>query len=166
MSRMTAMETSREHRRRLLTSLSPTVQNYPSLLTVLDGREYASLMWHLFALGSLQCAREEFRTPPHVNNTVQPFFKAEMTPCLFANLFIFYLFFGEKGRASLMMMMMKWRPHNPGPRQLPPWNSSNIEHFILTYSYGGKSYTTYCYLVLCTELLPNYSFATFTYVNS
>ena len=56
--------------RRPLTSLSSTMQNYPSILTVLDGREDTILMWHLLALESLQCAREEYWTPSHVHNTV------------------------------------------------------------------------------------------------
>ena len=38
-------------------SLSSTMHNYPSLSTVLDGREDTTLMLHLLALGSLQCAR-------------------------------------------------------------------------------------------------------------
>ena len=42
----------------------------PSILTVFDGREDTTLLWHLFALGSLQCAREEYCTPSHVHNTV------------------------------------------------------------------------------------------------
>ena len=66
------METSWKHGRRLLTSLSSTMQNYPSILTVLDGRGDTTLMWHLLALGSLQCAREEYWTPSHVHNMHRP----------------------------------------------------------------------------------------------
>ena len=77
------------------------------------------------------------------------FFKAEMTPCLFCKKnYCYFIFFVKKAGHHfiiMLMMMMKWRPHNPGPTQLPPWNASHIEHFILTCSYGGKSYTTYWY---------------------
>ena len=55
---MTAMETSWKHGRRLLTCLSSTMQNYPSLFRVLDGRGDTTLMWRLLALGSLQCASQ------------------------------------------------------------------------------------------------------------
>ena len=70
MSRMTAMETSWKHGQRPLTSLSPTMQNCRSLLTVLDGKEDTTLKWHLLALGSLQCAGDEYETPSNVHNTV------------------------------------------------------------------------------------------------
>ena len=80
---MTAMETSWKHGRRLLTSLSSTMQNYPSLLTVLYGRGDTTLMWRLLALGSLQCAREEYWTPSHVHNTVLSQSPVTATHCPF-----------------------------------------------------------------------------------
>ena len=101
----------------------------------------------------------------------RPFLQGEapcpflVTPCLFCVKKAGHHFI------IMLMVMIKWRPHNPGPRQSSDalklfTHRTFYSYMFIIFFYGGKRYTTYSYLVLCTELLPNYSIATFTYVNS